>query len=190
MFSRKLLAAAALACLGATSAQAVALAANGQWVPLDVAPELALDGGLGWIDITTGQSLSFSFVVPVGKLGSLTIVDGGFAGDQLFSSIALPNGFTNFDFGSTPVNSYPSSLGLDFDAAIANPNYSRSVILLQPGTYEVFGRLFASALDGAGQPINATVGGIKLTLVPEPATVLSMLAGLGLLAGALRRRAV
>jgi hypothetical protein len=36
--------------------------------------------------------------------------------------------------------------------------------------------------------LNATAGGLSVTLVPEPATVLSLLAGLGVIGAAVRRR--
>ena len=50
-------------------------------------------------------------------------------------------------------------------------------------------RLTADGSHAFG-PLNATLGGLRLTVspVPEPATAATLLIGLGLLLGALRRR--
>ncbi len=184
MFTRQILTAAALACAGITAAHAAPLAANGQWVPFDVdAPSY---GTLGWIDVVNyGAPLSFSFTVASGFVGTLTVVDAGFSGDTFIVS----SGNATLGTTSAAVNSYPTSIGLDFDAALLNPNYSRGVFVLAAGSYDVTGVLSTSALDGTGAAIDATVGGIRLTVsaVPEPATLATMLAGLGLLAFAVRR---
>lgn len=183
MLARTLLA-TALALSGA--AHAGTLAADGQWTAFDVAYDLS--GNLGWIDISDGSALSFNFVVPAGSVATLTVVDAGFAGDRFDISDAATGllGST-----SAAVNSYPSNVYLDFDAALANPLYSRGVFTLQSGSYVVSGVLTLSALDDTLTPLNSTVGGIRLEVsaVPEPASLASMLLGLGLVAGVLRRRA-
>ena len=182
MFARLCLGLAAALCLHA-SAQADTLPANGQWASFDVAYDLS--GHLGWIDLNSGSSLSFSFTVPAGASAELTVVDAGFAGDAF---TVLNN---NLTLGVSPAvtNGYPDSIGLDFDAALANPAYSSVVFSLLPGSYSISGELLRSATDELGEPLNSTVGGIRLVVsaVPEPGTVGALLAGLGLLA-ALRRR--
>lgn len=170
----------ALAVLG--GAHAATLPADGQWRPFDVAFDLS--GNLGWIDITDGSALSFAFVIPSGFVGTLTVVDAGFAGDRF----QVSNGGSGLGVTGAAVNSYPDSIGLDFDAAMASVGYSRATFSLPAGNYDISGVLGTSALDDSGAAINSTVGGVRLTVspVPEPATWLSMVAGLGLVA--LRRR--
>ncbi len=175
----------ALAAAFGSTAHAATLAADGQWATFDVAIDLS--GNLGWIDIADGMPLAFSFTIAEGSFGTLTVVDGGFAGDrfEVSNGPAQVLGTT-----SAAVNSYPANIFLDFDAAMANLGYSRGVFTLASGSYTVSGRLITSALDDMQAALNSTVGGIRLEVspIPEPATVASMLAGLGLLAGALRRR--
>ncbi len=182
MFARTLL---ALAAAFGGAAQAATLAGDGQWAVFDVA--LDLSGNLGWIDIDDGSALSFAFTVPDGSFGMLTVVDGGLSGDQFglsFGPLLAPANT------SAPVNNAVDSIGLDFDAALANPQYSRGVFTLGAGNYVVSGSMVASTIDPTYGPLFSTVGGIKLEVspVPEPATLASMLAGLALMASALRRR--
>jgi len=182
MLIRKFLAGAALAVafLGAAQATTVNLSTNGTWAEFDV--DQVEFGTPNWIDIADGSDLSFAFTVPVGLTGALTVVDAGFAGDrfEVFANTA-PLGSTG-----AAVNSYPNSIGLDFDVALADPNYSRAVFTLAAGDYLITGRMNLSALDDLDAPIDASVGGLNVMLVPEPATYLMLLAGLGLLT--IRRR--
>ncbi len=182
---------AVLACAGITAAHAsqvsIAGADFGVWQTFDVSDLLASDGGLGWTDIADGSSLSFTFSVPTGFLARLTVVDGGFAGDR-FSVSANGN---LLGTSSAAVNNYPSSLGLDFDAALASSNYSHAIFSLGAGTYTVSGALSLSALDDFGNPLNSTVGGLKVDVsaVPLPAALPLLLSGLGLFGlGGIRRR--
>jgi hypothetical protein len=176
-------AAALLALALAPGAQAATqdLSTLGEWSAFDVDPLTATDGGLGFIDLD-GNALAFTFTVT--QAVNLTVVDGGFAGDVF--SLTL-NGQ---DIGTTsPASgSYPSSVGLDFDAALASPAYSHRTLTLGPGSYTLGGSLFASALDDTGAPIDATVGGVMITAVPEPASLALLLAGLGALSVVARRR--
>jgi len=81
---------------------------------------------------------------------------------------------------------------LDYDAALADANFSRGVYGFGPGAYTLTGALFSSALDGDGLPLNATVGALKLEIapVPEVSTLGLLLAGLGVVGGLYRRRQV
>jgi hypothetical protein len=182
MLIRKFLAGAALvvAFLGAAQATTVNLPTNGTWAAFDV--DQVEFGTAKWVNIDNGTDLGFAFTVPVGLTGVLTVVDAGFAGDR-FDVLA-----NTASLGSTgaAVNSYPNSIGLDFDVALADPNYSRAVFTLAAGDYLITGRMSLSALDDLGASIDASVGGLNVMLVPEPATYLTLLAGLGLLT--IRRR--
>jgi hypothetical protein len=129
------LALALVAALGARVASAgdVALGIDAQWHAFDVDSFSAVSGGLEWIDLNDGSALHFSFDGPA----TLTVVDGGFAGDafQIFDNGVL--------LGQTSVasNSYPDSIVLDFDAALADPRYSRGVFQLGAGSHSITGCL-------------------------------------------------
>jgi len=182
MFVRHLLTVCALVAAGASHA---AVLTEGQWAPFDVDESTALSFGLEWIDITTGSPLSFDFTIAAGYRGVLTVVDAGFAGDRF----RVSDGGNLVGNTLPAVQSYPTSVGLDFDAALANPSYSRGVFEFGAGSHSVTGLLIESVtVDGVA--LNATVGGVQLSVsaVPEPTTLASLAAGLGLLALALRRR--
>jgi len=166
------------------AAHAATLPTDGQWAAFDVAYDLS--GTLGWIDIATGAPLTFTFTVPNGSLGLLTVVDGGFAGDVF----QVTSGAVTLGATSVATNSYPSNVYLDFDAALADARYSRRTFTLPGGSYTIGGLLLTSALDGNGMALDTTVGGIRLALapVPEAGTAATLLAGLGLLACVRRAR--
>jgi len=148
---------------------------DGQWQAFDVDEFMSQSGGLEWIELD-GSALSFSFTSAVPVL--LRVVDGGFSGDVF--SVSLDGALLGQTSG-TDVHSYPDSLGLDFDAAYASAAYSRGQWLVSAGTHVITGTLAASALVD-GQPLNASVGAIQLSAVPEPAEWALMLAGLALVA--------
>lgn len=181
---RTFIAGAALAALAWPAAQAAALPGDGSWVAFDVDALSAASGGLEWIDIGTGAALSFDFAIAAGAVGTLTVVDAGFAGDrfQVYDGNAL--------LGATSAaqDSFPDSLGLDFDAALADARYSRGSWTLGPGTYSISGLLLDSVVVD-GVPLDATVGGIRLSVspIPEPAPLTMLVAGLALVAFARRR---
>ena len=187
MHRRHLLLTAALSLAAASAAHATVapLSAGSGWSTFDVADIIANDGGLGWIDIGDGSALGFQFVVPSGFSGRLTVVDGGFSGDA-FSVIA--NGLL-LGTTSAPVNSLATNVGLDFDAALANPDFSRGVFTLAAGTYLLTGALTTSAFDASGA-LNSTVGAVRLEVspVPAPPALATILAGLGALGFVVRRR--
>lgn len=190
MHRRQFWAATALALASITGAHATTLEAStdGNWNVFDIADVIAADGGLGWIDITDGSALSFSFTVAAGQMGSLTVVDAGFAGDTfnltLNGSALAPT--------SAAVSSFAANTTVfDFDEALANADYSRGVYALTAGSYTLTGSLASSVFDDLGSPLNSTVGAFKVDVspVPLPATALLMLNGLGALALVMRRRA-
>jgi hypothetical protein len=162
-------------------AQAVTLNADGAWHEFDVDESTALSGGLEWIDLNN-DALSFDFTLTGSAI--LKVVDGGFAGDRFR---VFDNG-NLLDQTSVAVNSYPDSLGLDFNAAFANTNYSRGVFLLGAGAHSITGLLSQSALDDTNSVLNATVGAVSLTAVPLPAAAWLYGIGAGLIGLVSRRR--
>jgi len=171
----------ALACAATASAETVAIAPDNTWHAFDVDEFMSQSGALEWIGLDDGSSLSFSFTTATDTL--LTVVDAGFAGDrfQVFDQSIL--------LGATSVVTAlaATSVGLNFDAALANSNYSFATYLLSAGTHTITGLLSQSAIDDSGSPFNATVGGLRVTPVPLPGALLMLLSGSGLL-GFMRRR--
>jgi hypothetical protein len=183
---QKTLLAAALALAAALPAQAdTPLPANGSWAGFNVDANLP-PYAFNWTD-DNGAALSFSVTIAAGQVGTLTVVDAGFSGDRfnVFDGATL--------LGSTGAAVNGDTAGpitFDYDAALANSDFSRGTFTLGAGTHVITGVMFESTTDAFG-PLNATIGGAKLTVsaVPEPATGATLLIGLGLLVGALRRRA-
>ena len=202
MFKPQALAACAL--IAALSAPAFATnvalttnsadAAYGQWNLFNVNDFDSLSMGTEWIDNANtgsagfGSVLSFSFTIANGTQGTLSVVDGSFAGDTFK--------VTNFgallgNTSSVPITNFESAsdTGYDFNAALNNPAFSKGTFTLGAGSYQISGMLTQSVmLDGS--PLNSTVGGVKLTVspVPEPSSVAMMLAGLGLFGTIAARR--
>ena len=176
---------AALALAVLSSTQAATLPSDGSWVGFTVDANLA-PYSFGWQD-DFGSTLSFDVTIAAGQVGTLTVVDTGFSGDRfhVYDGAAL--------LGSTGPAVNGSSAGaitFDPDAALANSDFSRGSFTLGAGTHVISGLLFQSTTDAFGT-LNATIGGVKLTVsaVPEPATCATLLMGLGLLL-AIRRRNV
>lgn len=180
----------ACVCVAGFAAQAhattVPLNPDGQWNTFDVDTSIGPGYNKAWIDINDGSSLAFSFTNSSNV--KLTIVDGGFGGDTYSiydNGILLGN-------TSAAVNTYPSSVTLNFDAALADNNYSRGIFDLTTGTHLITGKLLVSALDDTGSPLDTSVGALRLDAVapvPLPAGLLLLLSGSGLLGAFARRRA-
>ena len=181
MAGAKWIAVAALALAAFQANADVVTISDDQWHAFDVDELLSGSGGLEWISLD-GSALSFSFSLAAPAY--LTVLDGGFAGDQFR---VFDNG-TDLGLTSAPGASYPTSLGLDFDAALADSNWSRGTYLLGAGEHTITGLLTASAVSEFGD-INATVGAVKVAPVPLPAALLLLLSGSGLLSVFSRRRA-
>ncbi len=179
--------AAAAALAAPAHATTVALAADGSWSGFDVDNTIAADFGNGWIDNTDGSALNFTFTVGAGQVGTLTVVDTVFAGDT----------FTITNFGgalgttsSVAIGTTDGAIEYDFAAALANPAYSHGVFSLQAGTYSISGALLQSVQYPAGGDVDATSGGVSLTVaaVPEPSGLALMLGGFAAVALLARRR--
>jgi len=172
---RQLASAASLSLALAFSANAAPLTVDGGWSTFD------FDGvGSQWYDINTLAPISFSFTLTQEAL--LTVVDGALAGDQF----TVFDGLTVLGVSSAPGVDTGFSFGFDFDGALADPNWSRLQLLLQPGTYDINGTALLSAFGGG-------IGGIQLTstppaVVPVPGGLVLMLSGLVFAGAALRRR--
>jgi hypothetical protein len=188
---KKTLFAVALASAFSMQANAsiITLASDGQWNTFDVDNTYAVSSGLEWIDAQSdlgynndGSALHFTFTLT--DPAYLTIVDGGFAGDQF----QVFNNGTALGFTSVAINTYPTSIGTNFDAALSDPAYSSAVFYLGAGSYDITGLLTVSALDDSSNAINATVGAVSLTAVPVPAALGFFLAGSGLMGFFSRRR--
>ncbi len=188
---KKTLFAVALASAFSMQANAsiITLASDGQWNTFDVDNTYAVSGGLEWIDAQNalgynndGSALHFTFTLT--DPANLTVVDGGFAGDQF----QVFNNGTALGYTSVATNSYPTSVGTNFDAALSDTTYSSAVFHLGAGSYNITGLLTVSAVDDSSTPFNATVGAVSLTAVPVPAALGFFLAGTGLMGFFSRRR--
>jgi hypothetical protein len=189
---KRLLCCFAFAAFIAIPAEAttINLAGDGTWMPFAVDDQIPPLFGSSWIDTETlspgfGSELDFTFLIAAGQIGTLTVVDAGFAGDTfLVTNGGAPLGPTT----AVPARDLddllpPPFAGLDFDLAFANPAFSHGVFQLGPGTYHVGGSLVQS-VTAAGIALNSTAGAIKLQIaaVPEPSFLTLTIAGLAVLA--------
>jgi hypothetical protein len=178
--------AAAAVIAAPAQATSVALAADGGWNEFNVDSLLALDGGKGWIDedyAGDDSALNFTFTIAKGSVGTLTVVDAGFAGDTF--SITNFGDSIGATSGVAPGTS-AADTEFSFDAALANPAYSNGVFTLGAGTYSIGGSLLQS-VDG---DLDSTNGAVRLSVsaIPEPSETVLMFGGLAALALLARRR--
>jgi hypothetical protein len=177
---------AATLSLGA-HATSTAVTTN-QWYEFTVDDFLATSHGTEWIDFNDGSALNFNFTIDPGYVGSLTVVDTGFAGD----TFTVFNGMTLLGTTLLVSGVYdPNAIAIvDPDLALADPSFSNNTFVLGAGTYSINGALKLSLLGVGGTPLNATIGDLRLTVaaVPEPETFALLLAGLGLVGFVARRR--
>ena len=179
---------ACAAIAGPAPAASIAITGNNAWHAFAVDSLLApIAQPRSWID-DSGELLAFTFSIGAGSSGTLTVVDAGFAGDVFaVRNFATLLGSTS----AVPVGTFGASnnIGTDFDAALADPTFSRGTFLLGPGDYSIAGTLTQSVLlDGIA--LDATAGAVRLAIaapIPEPSSLALMLAGLAT-AGAVARR--
>ena len=166
------------------AAHAAPLPTDGSWAVFTVDANLP-PYSTGWAD-DNGAPLQFDVSIEAGFVGTLTVVDTGFSGDQF----KVLDGQQVLGTTSTPVSGDPSgAITFDADVALANTDFSRGVYTLAAGSHRISG-LMVGSLANADGPLNATIGAVRLQVsaVPEPASLATLLAGLGLLAVVRRRR--
>jgi hypothetical protein len=191
MLKKKLLIAAALLAALSTQAEAQTISADSTWHEFDVDDLLSSTGGLEWIDLD-GNPLTFDFTLTQSTV--LDVVDAGFGGDRFALDFTGPINFITRPETSSALNTYDNSIGLNFDAAFANQDYSKFSITLLAGTYTLSGELIESVLydpgTGIPTPLNATVGAVRLTpaAVPLPAAAWLYITGTALMGFISRRR--
>lgn len=165
----------------------VTLAADSAWREFTVDNQIAPGFGPGWIDFADGSPLGFDFTIGAGSVGTLTVVDAGFAGDTFVVTDrgTAVGGTSVVSAGTTEV-----PVVFDFDQALADPSFSRGVFSFGAGSHRISGRLDQSVTDN-GVPLIATNGAVRLSVVsavPEPATFALFFAGLGAVGFMARRR--
>jgi hypothetical protein len=190
MQHRTLIAAGLLAVAGLTSAHAVTVAVSpgGGWQEFVVDdPQFSIAGSdLAWHDPEGNGDIFFTFTIAAGQIGTLTVVDAGFAGDRFH---VVSNGVALADTAAA-VNSYPIATAV-LDDALADTNFSRGIYAFSAGSYTITGSLAVSALDDASAALNSTNGALELEVaaVPEAPTLSLLMAGLGVVGLLARRRA-
>jgi len=172
--------------IGTAQAESIALT-NNVWQGFDVDQLTAVDQSTSWINVDTGNLLSFTLTTDVA--GVLKVVDLGNAGDTFNVTITGPGGVQHLTTSSVPATSSSSVTLNGADAALADPAFSRGLFDLGPGTYTITGSLLQSALID-GTALNATPGAIEFSTVPLPAGLSLLLSGLAALGAAARRRGV
>jgi len=181
--------AAAAVIAAPAHATTVALPADGSWSEFTVDSFVGPAYGTAWVDYTNGSPLSFSFTIASGDVGTLRVIDLGFAGDTFTVTnqgavLGTTSGVAQGNVDGVVIS--------DYAAALANPAYSHGVFTLGAGTYSISGSLLQSVFDNdAGVDLDATYGAVSLTTaaaVPEASNAAMLLAGLAAAALLVRRR--
>lgn len=149
------------------NAFAVDVPTDGTWTEFDFGAT-----GTSWFDINT---LSSDFSFNISQNAVLQVVDLGLAGDR-FEVFA--NGASLGQTSAVPVSSAET---FDPASALADPSFSRGSWTLSAGNYTITGTATASPYDGG-------YAALSVTPVPEPESYALILAGLGLVGFAARRR--
>ena len=180
--------AAAAVIAAPAHATTVALPADGSWSEFTVDSFVGPAYGTAWVDYTNGSPLSFSFTIATGDVGTLRVIDLGFAGDTFTVTnqgavLGTTSGVAQGNVDGVVIS--------DYAAALANPAYSHGVFTLGAGTYSISGSLLQSVFDNyAGVDLDATTGAVSLTTaaVPEASNAAMLLGGLAAFALLARRR--
>ena len=166
----------------------IAVAADATWHEFVVDNLIAPSFSNRWIDFNDGSPLAFTFTISTGNVGTFSVVDAGFAGDtfSVTNDGALLGQTSNVAPGTID-----GTVADTFDAAFADPAYSRGIFTLGAGSYRVSGLLGQSVTGADGLLLNSTNGAVRLSIVaavPEPSTYALLLAGLGAVGFANRSR--
>ena len=167
--------AAAGMLVGATEAGATTntISADGSW------QSFFFDGVVGspfLDDYAFNDPSALSFSITLNGPAWLRVTDAGTPGDRFSISVdGVHLGNTGTPTGSS------SNFTVDFDEAMASNAWSHGSWLLSAGTHVITG----SVLEA---PIGPGFGGLQVAAVPEPETWAMMVAGLGLVVAAAKRR--
>lgn len=162
---------AAMATPGAVSASFDALAGGSGTLSLQVQGYATLDGDNFWIDIlhvTLNGTEVFS--------GTWDLGGGGI--DRNDAPSFIPGGAT------VSKNAIAHTVDISLPVSLAAGSNSLVISYESPTTFEGIGRNGFQGLGDEGWGLNS----VLVSSVPEPATALLMLAGAGLVAGAVARR--
>ncbi len=164
------------------SLKAIALAAVLATTAPAQAVTLNIDGG--WDRFSFGAVGSFALKVwdfTLGSAARLSITDGFFSGDQFD---VMLNG-VSAGLTSAPVQGL-TSLGQNYDAAFADPDFSSRSFLLAPGAYTL--RLLVTARSGTDTRLHLGAVRLDTSPIPVPATGALLLSALGIAVWLRRRR--
>jgi hypothetical protein len=170
-------------CAAPAHAETVTVNPDGSWYQFDVDEEISGPVGLGWITLD-GEEISFTFTTASSV--ALTVVDASATAGDRFE--VFDNGVSLGVTSAVANHYFEEPVGTDFDAALESGNYSSAIFFLSAGTHTITGSLAASFVDEFGNPLNATIGGLRVAPVPLPAAAWLLLSGGGLMGLFSRRR--